>query len=176
MPIFIANTLQNWYMSQGEYGVEIEGNETTCDDRCQKLAKSILHRFSHISVQRFHKLAYLSEYKHYTKTQGDRLTPAIYVVKMDGCYSEELEDSIRALEGVEQNSVKIAGERVNTLEVSPRVEDGKIDTDCEPSCVNEIVDEYGEIGREEIDKELKENPLYQETKLGHQLIFDRLRF
>lgn len=153
-------------LSSGERRLQRGGRE---QDEIEGLAKCILRGFSHISVERFHKLAFMIEYRYFYENE-ERLTPAEYELILDGCHSEELQSVVDELEGVSEKTVKIAGESVPTLEVQPEYGCGL--NENAKNTVDFIVDEYGDAPRDEINDILQSLSIYQETNLGNILNFE----
>jgi hypothetical protein len=141
--------------------------EDVCDETCTHLAKCILSHYNQVSVTRLHNLAFLSEATYYYEKSA-KLTPARHTVTMEGVYSKELEGVVNDLSTVEEGTVRIGGERIETLSVSDEVE-CPFDNDDAQEIVEDVVESYGTISQQDMNELIEGIEMYQETKLGQVL-------
>lgn len=131
------------------------------------LVRCLLSQFSHISMERLHELAFLSEYKYFYDF-GDRITDADYEPALNSVYSAHIQTAVNQIieddEGLEMREVRIAGETVPTLKI-----DGSFQCNIEDEkkgVIDYIAEEFGEFTPGDMDGVLQGLPPYQEASIG----------
>lgn len=157
-------------MSSNGAGSEIVGDHEDSERDSvigqEELARCILAEFNYVSVKRFHKLAFLSEHM-FAEENNHRLTNAVYDVVLDGCYSENLQQSVSELDGVLVKEVRISGDSIKTFDIVDEFECRAPQNAC--SKISHVVDEYGDVAQDQIDSVLENIDLYQSRKIGDEL-------
>lgn len=136
------------------------------DDQVDEFLRCILSHFSSISEQKIHQLSYLSEYIHHKKYQS-RIANVGYQVHLDGVRSDEIEQALENMEGVQQKAVKVAGESVDTLIIDSNLECGLELQKAE--VIEKVVEDFGDTPPSEIAIQFKKLETYKGKKLGEYI-------
>ena len=143
-----------------------KGEESVGDVDIDTFAKSLLDHFKHVSVSRFHKLAFLAEYRYHFQT-GNWITEAQYEVTLDCCFSKDLQEVVEKFDHVNSETATIGGDTLVVLLVTSRCEYDLSESITEH--IEKVISEYGETPSGEIESEIESLTIYQNTKLGEGL-------
>lgn len=144
-------------------------DETEGGTEESELVKCILDLFNHLSIERLHKIAFIIESRYYAET-GSRMTSADYIPTLDGVYSDEIQNVIDGLNGIDRREVNIRGDVVSTIEVN-----SGFDCNCEESdLIQDVASDYGEISPSEMNSVLRSHQSYEETPIGREIKFEEV--
>lgn len=153
----------------------IEGSSNSGSE-ISNLVKCILKRFNHVSTNRIHKISFLIEYEYFDRT-GSKMTNATYYRVMDGCRSDEISLVIEDLDTVDHKEVTIAGENIHTIQPGNDIDCNAPVEDDEyfAEIADHVIQNYGDISKDEINTILETISIYKNTDLGEEIAFQPVR-
>lgn len=141
-------------------------NQKNCSMDPEGLAKCLLNNFKYISIGRFHKLSFISDYNHYQK-HGNSISGVSYELVLDGCFSEVLQDAAEDIESVQIETVSFKDGDMEVFSVTSPLHCEL--SDSAESIVEDVVSTYGEAEDETINRKLRNIELYQKADFENKI-------